>query len=185
MEIKKMFDKLFVNKSFSKWILILGIAGMALILFSSFFPDKDTNSEPVSSSVSDVETYTKQLESKITDLISQIDGVGECSVMITLENGIENVYANSEKNSDDSTNDADGQKTTKRTDNQQDVVIVDGSDGKQALVVTQKEPTVKGVVVVCDGADSPTVVQRVTDTVTTALNVGSNRVSVVKAATNK
>lgn len=188
MEAKKMFDKLFAKKSFSKWILIFGIIGMALIFLSSFWPESQTNTEQTADvAASDVETYTQQLETKVTNLVSQIDGVGNCSVMITLENGVENVYANSEKNSNDSTDDYNGdgnQKTTERKDSEQNIVVVDGSDGKEALMVTQKEPTVKGVVVVCDGADNPVVVQRVTDAVTTALNVKSNRVSVVKAAEN-
>ena len=188
MEAKKMFDKLFAKKSFSKWILIFGIIGMALIFLSSFWPESQTNTEQTADvAASDVETYTQQLETKVTNLVSQIDGVGKCSVMITLENGVENVYANSEKNSNDSTDDYNGdgnQKTTERKDSEQNIVVVDGSDGKEALMVTQKEPTVKGVVVVCDGADNPVVVQRVTDAVTTALNVKSNRVSVVKAAEN-
>ena len=188
MEAKKMFDKLFAKKSFSKCILIFGIIGMALIFLSSFWPESQTNTEQTADvAASDVETYTQQLETKVTNLVSQIDGVGNCSVMITLENGVENVYANSEKNSNDSTDDYNGdgnQKTTERKDSEQNIVVVDGSDGKEALMVTQKEPTVKGVVVVCDGADNPVVVQRVTDAVTTALNVKSNRVSVVKAAEN-
>ena len=188
MEAKKMFDKLFAKKSFSKWILILGIIGMALIFLSSFWPEPQTKTEQTADvAASDVETYTQQLEAKVTNLVSQIDGVGNCSVMITLENGVENVYANSEKNSNDSTDDYNGegnQKTTERKDSEQNIVVVDGSDGKEALMVTQKEPTVKGVVVVCDGADNPVVVQRVTDAVTTALNIKSNRVSVVKAAEN-
>lgn len=187
METKKALNSLFEKKSFSRWILILGIAGMALILISSFWPEQKSTEEVPQTSASDVESYTTQLESEITNLVSQIEGVGSCSVMITLENGVEKVYANSEKNSNNNTNDYNvegDQKTTAQSDSEQDVVVVDGSDGKEALVVTQKEPTVKGVVVVCDGADNPTVVQRVTDAVTTALNIKSNRVSVVKAAAN-
>ena len=86
MEAKKMFDKLFAKKSFSKWILIFGIIGMALIFLSSFWPESQTNTEQTADvAASDVETYTQQLETKVTNLVSQIDGVGNCSVMITLE----------------------------------------------------------------------------------------------------
>ena len=48
--------------------------------------------------------------------------------------------------------------------------------------MTEVQPVVKGVVVVCDGGDDPVVQQRVIDAVTTALDITSVRVCVVKAA---
>ena len=50
---------------------------------------------------------------------------------------------------------------------------------------TQKEPTVKGVVVVCEGADNSVIVNRVTDAVTKSLNIKTNRISVVKKQQTK
>ena len=61
-------------------------------------------------------------------------------------------------------------------------IIVEDADGAQkALAVTQVQPVVKGVVIVCEGGDNPSVQQRVTDAVTTALNLSSARVCVVKS----
>lgn len=57
-----------------------------------------------------------------------------------------------------------------------------GSDGsEQALAVTEIQPVVKGVVVVCDGGGNPAVQQSVTEAVTTALDISSVRVCVIKA----
>lgn len=50
----------------------------------------------------------------------------------------------------------------------------------QGLLVTELQPTVKGVVIVCEGGDQPLVQQRVTDAVTIALNISSKRVCVTK-----
>ena len=106
--------------------------------------------------------------------------------MVTLENGIEYVYANSQKKSNDNTQDFDEGANKKSTDKntlEQDVTVIDGKDGKQALVVTELEPTVKGVVVVCEGGGDIKVVENLTNAVTTALNISSTRVSVIQSAT--
>ena len=189
MDIKKLFSQVFSNDSkWTKAVIFAGFIGIALLLLSSFLPktsSKATLSEQCTTTSS--EEYVKQLEEKVKTLVEKISGVGSSNVMITLENGVENVYANSEKKSTDNTTDntsSGNSKATDKNNTEQNVVVVDGKDGKQALVVTQKEPTVKGVVVVCDGGDNLTVVQDVTDAVTTALRITSNRVTVVKAASH-
>lgn len=191
MKTTELLDKFMINGTkkggkWTKYVFIIGIIGILLILLSTFIPKNET---PTSNEITqiDTETYTKNLEEKIQTLVSKIDGVGNVDVMITLENGVEYVYANSEKKSTDNTQDYTSGSPSKSTDKnsaEQDVVMVDGNDGKQALVVTEKEPTVKGVVVVCDGGDNLKVVQNITDAVTTALNITSNRVSVVKSSAN-
>ena len=55
-----------------------------------------------------------------------------------------------------------------------------GSGKKEALLKTQKQPTIQGVVVVCEGAGSMIVQERVTQVVTTALGIPYNKVCVTK-----
>ncbi len=180
MELKKYIDKIMLSKDKTKYIVVIGMIGILLIATSTLIP-KNSDGRTENSSLKNVtaETYVAQLEKKINSMISQIEGVGSSEVVITLENGIENVYANSERKTSDCNENISG-KSTNRNDTQHDVVIIDGSGGKQALVITQKEPTVKGVVVVCEGADNSVIVNRVTDAVTKSLNIKTNRISVVK-----
>ena len=58
--------------------------------------------------------------------------------------------------------------------------VSETENGRQGLLVTELQPTVKGVVIVCEGGDQPLVQQRVTDAVTIALNISSKRVCVTK-----
>ena len=185
MELKKYIDKIMSSKDKTKYIVIIGMIGILLIATSTLIP-KNSDGRTESSNLKNVtaETYVAQLEKKINSMISQIEGVGSSEVVITLENGIENVYANSERKTSDCNENISG-KSTNRNDTQHDVVIIDGSGGKQALVITQKEPTVKGVVVVCEGADNSVIVNRVTDAVTKSLNIKTNRISVVKKQQTK
>lgn len=185
MELKKYIDKIMSSKDNTKYIVIIGMIGILLIAISTLIP-KNSDGRTENNSLKNVtaETYVAQLEKKINSMISQIEGVGSSEVVITLENGIENVYANSERKTSDCNENVSG-KSTNRNDTQHDVVIIDGSGGKQALVITQKEPTVKGVVVVCEGADNSVIVNRVTDAVTKSLNIKTNRISVVKKQQSK
>ena len=127
--------------------------------------------------------YAEQLEKKLSVLIGNISGVGKSEIMVTLENGVEYVYANEERKTTDKTEDISDstQRVQQSNDVEQNVITVDDADGgKKALVRTQIEPQVKGVVVVCEGGDQELVQQRVTNAVTTALNITSKRVCVTK-----
>ena len=60
-------------------------------------------------------------------------------------------------------------------------MTVKGPNGEEeALAITEVQPTVKGVVVVCSGGDDPEVQQRIINAVTTALNITTKRVCVTK-----
>ncbi|MEG0571350.1 MAG: stage III sporulation protein AG, partial [Oscillospiraceae bacterium] len=59
-------------------------------------------------------------------------------------------------------------------------ILQDQNGNKTALLKTQIEPTVKGVVIVCEGGANATVESDVTQAVMTALDIKSNKVCVVK-----
>lgn len=63
-------------------------------------------------------------------------------------------------------------------DNGGENVYLSHSDTKTKSI----EPTVRGVVIVCDGGDDPVVVSRVLSAVTRALSVSSDKVCVTKLA---
>lgn len=185
---KGVFQKIADNDKIMKIIIIVGLIGIVLIFISGFF--KNTGSKAVSAASSvpssiSTEEYTKQLETGLTQMVTGIEGVGNAKVMVTLEKGVEQVYATEGKKSTQTTQDKSVSTTTKNQENNQDetsYIIVKDADGAQrALSVTEVQPIVKGVVVVCDGGNNPTVQKNVMDAVTTALNISSARVCVIKA----
>lgn len=183
MNFKKYYEKILASKS--KYIIVIGFIGIFLITISAF-STKKTKPEPkevssTSFTTTNSEEYVNKLENKINSIISQIQGVGNSKVIITLEKGVENIYANSEKKATNLNENLSG-KMSKRDDIQKDVVIIDGTQGKQALIVTQKEPTIRGVIIICEGADNPKTVADVVNSVSKCLNIGTNRLSVVKGA---
>lgn len=183
---KKIHEFLLKDKS-KKIIICIGILGIALIFISELF--KTNNAKKVTASTSATASsstyeYVAQLENNLKELISSIRGAGNTRVMVTLENSEETVYATEEKKNKEATEDkSDGQLSKKREsdDCEKKYITVRDADGtERALSVTQIQPTVKGVVVVCDGGDIPEVQQKITDAIKTALNITSKRVYVTK-----
>lgn len=171
------------NDKYKKMIIILGLVGIALIFLSSVFkPEK----KPVIEQTKDISTehYINQLEDNLTNIVSSIYGAGQTKVLVTLENGKETIYATEEKKNKEECEDKVGGETTRRQetdDTERKYITIKDSNGTEtALAVTELQPTIKGVVVVCQGGDNPVVQQRVTNAVTTALNITSKRVCVTK-----
>lgn len=166
-------------------ILIFGILGMLLILLSSYWPKKPKIDLATEDEAAALEKYTRELETRLLDIIESISEVGKAKVMVTLETGHEYVYADEKQKSTGKTEDKSGEDSFRIQENnniqEKPVIINSGNGEKNALVKYTLQPKVKGVVVVCDGGDKTVVRQRVIDAVTTALDISSARVCVVKS----
>ena len=158
----------------------IGVVGMGLILLAEWLPSgaKETATVPQKTA----EGYRTEIEERLGVLLSGMQGVGNCQVYVTLESGVEYVYAKEQKeNSDYSENKNEGSEKVSRSDNtQENIIIIDKNGEKTGLLLTEIQPQVKGVVVVCDGGDNAAVSERVVVAVTTALNISSRRVCVTK-----
>lgn len=177
---KKTFDKLFKDKK-TRLLVIVGIAGILLIFISDLFtsPTTTKSDAPSFDNTTYNEQYVQKLQDDLTALISKIDGVGQVEVLVTLETGVQYVYATDYKKTDDSSQsstDAHSQKSSSESS----IIIIEGQNGKEPIVLKRIEPTVQGVVVVCQGAGDVRVQQAVTDAVTTVCGIKTNRVSVAK-----
>lgn len=106
-------------------------------------------------------------------------------MLVTLERNTEYVYATEEKTTNQNHEDKSSGTTTKNEINgseEKKYILVKDADGSQkAIPVTEVQPIIKGVVVVCDGGDNPAVQQNIINAVTTALDITSVRVCVLKA----
>ena len=155
-------------------MLIIGLIGIGMIFLSGVFSNVRVSgiTESQSIPILTAQEHAKQLEMRLTEIIRQIEGVGNCSVMVTLESGTEYRYAQEEK-SDHYTSESKQEANLEKK-----YVFYDTGDGKQALILAEIEPTVKGVVIVCGGARHAAVQQRVIQVVTTALGISSTKVCV-------
>ena len=108
--------------------------------------------------------YAAELETRLTALISRVEGAGKTAVMVTLESGSESIYATD--------TDSDGSSTH----------VLLGSAGADGLVETVETPRVLGVAVVCEGGGSAAVQSRVTALVQALTGIGTNHITVAKMA---
>ncbi len=181
---KKFAEKISGADKRIKGIMILGISGIVLIFLSGFFgSDSPSAKRSEASKTFSSQQYVADLESRIHAIVNQIDGAGDAKVMVTLANTIEYVYESERKETADfATEYHDGaiEKEQAEQEYEKTVVLVDGESGREALLKTTVEPKVRGVVVVCQGGDDVTVQKQIIDAVTTALELSSNRVCVVK-----
>lgn len=153
-----------------KIIVAVGLIGIVLILASEMLDKSNVKSENIPQTDTSCQSYTEELENRLNSVISSIDGVGECKVMITLENTTESVYAtNYESKSDENSN-----------NHKDEYVIYDSSGGETPVLIKQYLPKVQGVTVVCSGGDDIVVKEKIIESVTSLFNISANRVSVSK-----
>lgn len=146
-------------------IVLLGMAGIILLTLSELKPSENKKTEETEKPT-EVSQYEESLETRLSELISSIDGAGRTKVMITLASGDENVYA---------TEDKGGEKSYERN-----YVVVKQDGDEEGILLKVAEPEIRGVAVVCEGADSTAVRQEIINTVTAVLNIGTNRVNISK-----
>ena len=92
--------------------------------------------------------------------------------MITLQNGIEYVFANESKINQTSTNDQldSSSRTSSGEDKEYKILTVnDGNGGQKPILIKQNEPKIKGVLIACDGGDNDTTVFKITEALKTCL----------------
>lgn len=160
-------------------VLIVGLSGIVLIGLSDLItPAKKTSSSSQNTSVS-VEEYINDLEKKTKEMLNSVYGAGKCKIMITAEASALQNFATDESLSQDTESDSEQSKI--KNEVQKEIVMVEDSNGKkQALVKNVTEPEIRGVLVLCEGADDPAVNERITNAIKTLLGISSNKISVIK-----
>ena len=130
----------------------------AVALRNELIAKVSNTTEPHNKSL--VRKYYAALE-QLEELISQLQGAGHTTVMVTLSTGEETVYA-----VDTQTGDMQQQETH--------VLLQDGS----ALAETTYLPQVCGVAVLCEGGGDVRVAARITELLHSLLDLPTNRICV-------
>ena len=186
-EKKQTFlQKLAESHTGRKAVIVAGIIGIALIFLSGFLPAAghgQKREETASASSEDTdEVYARRLEQQLTSIISGIRGAGTPHVLVTLEQGSAEVYAQQEKHSTQKQNGSSGTGQDADSTETGYIIVKDADGTEHALQVTRRQPKVQGVVVTCPGAENPSVQQAVLDAVSAATGVSSASICVTPSA---
>ena len=160
-----------------KNIILVAIAVliMVLLLVSEFLTPENT--ENISKENTEIYSsqYIEKTEKELEALLENISGAGEVEVMITLENCYENVFAKGYSEKNDSKTDSQ-----KSESEEEYIIIKNGSNNEECLVVKVLQPTVKGVAVIAQGAGNTQVKNAITQTVCALFDISTAKVSVEK-----
>ena len=181
---RKLMDAIKADKKITL-IVCIGLLGMLLLLASEFIHlPKKQEAETPSENIQTEYSYAEDLEKRLTNIVSSISGAGKTKVMVTLENGVESVYAADEKQSVERSS---GEKTggvevNEKSNTENEYIILQSNGRDEGLVIKVIQPKIRGVAIVCEGGDSAYVQQRITQAVTAVLDIGASRVSIARMA---
>ncbi len=128
--------------------------------------------------------YVAQLEKRLADALTYMDGAGSVKVMITLRSSAEKVIEKDTPGNRSATVEADaqgGSRSIHAIENEETTVYVTGENGERVpYVIKSIEPTVEGVVVVAQGAGSAQVRKNITEAVQALFSIEAHKIKVVK-----
>ena len=169
--MQNLIDKIRQDKKLTI-VLLIGVVGVIMLIFVR--SDSETKTSPEKSEMTTAATYStydieKIFENKLTEIISQINGAGKTSVVVSVASSGEYVYAKNIKTESD--NDSMSEDS--------EIVIYESQNGvDEGLVISIKSPDVIGVAIVCEGGESSVVKAEITKLVTSLFGIGADRVYV-------
>ena len=153
---KQRINALFGKYKYPILVLLVGLAILAL-----------PKGEPPEQVTLPAETVAVDLERRLEELLSQIAGAGQVRVLLTEDTGRETVYQT------DTQTDADFLR-------EDTVIVEDSARTEMGLVRRTLEPSYRGAVILCQGADAPGVKLAIVEAVRCVTGLGADRISVQK-----
>lgn len=165
-KIKEIFQKFKSIKNFEIIVALIIIAVTLLIYFN--VNDKKVENVKEDSTTS----LTDDLEERLANILKEIDGVGEVSVMITFDSTVEQVTASN--NNEQSTTTQNGVNSTTTSTQTASPII----SNQNVIVLQEKMPEILGVIVVAEGAKDMKVKLNILSAVSTALDINQNSIQI-------
>lgn len=146
-----------------KYPILVALVGLGLMLL----PSEQEATEPAEPP----RAVECSLEERLEALLGRIEGAGQVSVLLTEKEGSQTLYQT------DSQTDADDS-GSRRTDDT--VLIEDENRTESGLVRQTLGPVYRGAVILCQGADDPSVKLAVVEAVRCVTGLGADQISVQK-----
>lgn len=144
-----------------KYVVVILCVGVILMLLPG---SNRTQETPPLTQQAETTFDLKELEGKLSQALSEIHGVGEATVVLTLRNGGEKILAQDV---------SEGSARESQT-----VIISTSGNGEEAVSVKTIYPEFMGALVICDGAGNSTVKLQVLQAVSAITGLSSDRISI-------
>ena len=142
-----------------KYPILVVLVGLGLLLL----PTGETETPPVPVEI----VREASLEQRLEELLAQIEGAGAVRVLLTEDVGRETVWQT------DVQKDADSVR-------EDTVILEDSGRNETGLVRRTTEPSYRGAVILCQGADAPSVKLAIVEAVRCVTGLGADQISVQK-----
>lgn len=186
--VKKNEDGGKKNKKGFENLIIIVVLGVIIILAASYLfePNKTSDTMKDASSVqSGQENGPSQpmsgqdmvdnIENRLGELLSQVQGAGQVKVMVYADSSIEQVPAYNDEQDTRNDERTDG-KTSEISETRE--LALSGDDSP--FILKTLVPQIKGVVVVAEGADDMLIKAQLNEAVCTLLGIPEHRVQILK-----
>ena len=165
MEIEKWTEK--IPRLFKKYrypivVVLIGLVILTIPRKRDVEPDQVTPTN---------EIQQNDITQQLTAILSKIDGVGKVEVMLTIQTGETTYYQRDE--------DINGGNETSSV-RQETVILTDSQRNQYPLVTQVLPPKYQGAIIVCQGADQPTVKWAIVEAVSKATGLGADQISILK-----
>lgn len=145
-----------------KFVLMIVLIGIMLMLIPGGKED-----QPEMETVTNGAMEEIAIAQELSQILMQVKGAGKVEVMLTRAAGEKTVYQTDENSTDGS----------EKTDT---VIVTDQNRTQNGLVQRVEAAEYRGAIVVCQGADSPSVRLAIIDAVAKVTGLDSSRISVLK-----
>lgn len=160
--------------------LVIVIAVLALCTLS--FGGESENTVNPTQDQNPKDTKEENLETRLSKVLTAIAGAGNVQILITYESGTEIIpiiNTDTQINETQETDSQGGMRTTKSTtENNQTVTIQQEGGSQTPLLLKEKMPEIKGVIVIAQGAGDIRVRLNLLKAVQTALQISGDKIEV-------
>ncbi len=144
------------------WLLIvLLVLGIILIAVGTVMQKNVKKSDSETTETFSRIEYEKEIEDRISKIVSEIGGISDVSVMVTLESTVNYSYAENDKGS-----------------SKEYVTVRDENGNESGVLISENTPAIRGVAVVCTGGEIPEKKLEIINLVSALLKLPQNRVYV-------
>ncbi len=149
------------NNKTLRYVLVAILVIVLILLMSSsiFSENKQTSNENY------LTEYTKAIEERLSEVLSEVEGAGDVKVVISVESGNETVLAMKTVIKETSTG-----KEIEETP-----VIVNG----KTVVLKELTPKISGVLIVCEGANNIAVKSRLVSATRSLLDIENGKIEIL------
>ncbi|MCC2163522.1 stage III sporulation protein AG [Brotaphodocola catenula] len=137
------------------------------------------------SSGSVTRTYEQQLETRVKNILKNVDGVGKVDVMIALYSSSEKVIRSDTNSSGSLTEEADSSGGTRRSESSaySTTTIMEDSNGNSTPVIEKEVyPEISGIVISAEGGDDPKVRSEISTAMEALFGLPAHKIKVLKRA---